>query len=357
MSPRKAPYRLRYKFELKYPSKEGVLVPSHGSGPRCDVSYNPDDDGPWTTVQIMRIDNDDVENYMCLMPRYYAIPLILINKQLAFYEAQCRPDGTPLPPSSSCKIKQRELREYSYLWALRCRFLQAVFEMNHNRVVDERFRYDGIHGFLHRMYRRFGHDTYQRVAYWREEIKKGRVPYSVPDIADMGECEVHNRPMTTGLLAFYLPPLSFFLSFFHFRSLFLSHRIHLFPLFFASFLLDPFISITIIIKIKIRSGEGWRGLYFILFPHMIDPRRWRRRPQPFHINYYICSFLFGDMTLSSCFSSPPYRLASLSSRGDDKQHTYPCFSMEPRQPGIHPRRQGQATIRELARVARGPQGS
>jgi hypothetical protein len=220
MSPRKAPYRLRYKFELKYPSKEGVLVPSHGSGPRCDVSYNPDDDGPWTTVQIMRIDNDDVENYMCLMPRYYAIPLILINKQLAFYEAQCRPDGTPLPPSSSCKIKQRELREYSYLWALRCRFLQAVFEMNHNRVVDERFRYDGFHGFLHRMYRRFGHDTYQRVAYWREEIKKGRVPYSVPDIADMGECEVHDRPMTTGCWHFiclrFLSFFSFF--FFHFRS-------------------------------------------------------------------------------------------------------------------------------------------
>ncbi|KAI0273886.1 hypothetical protein BGY98DRAFT_108712 [Russula aff. rugulosa BPL654] len=104
-------------------------------------------------------------------------------------------------------------------------FPPGRFEMNHNRVVDERFRYDGIHGFLHRMYRRFGHDTYQRVAYWREEIKKGRVPYSVPDIADMGECEVHNRPM-----AFYLPPLSFF--FFHTVSTSF--------LFFASFLLDPF---------------------------------------------------------------------------------------------------------------------
>ncbi len=82
----------------------------------------------------MRIDSDEVENYACAMPRYYAIPLILINKQLTFYEAQCRLDGTPFPPSSSCgKIKQRELKEYSYLWRLRCRFLQAIFDMNHER--------------------------------------------------------------------------------------------------------------------------------------------------------------------------------------------------------------------------------
>jgi hypothetical protein len=135
----------------------------------------------------MRVDGDDVEDYACLMPRYYAIPLILINKQLAFYEAQCRPDGTPLPSSSSCGIKQRELREYSYLWRLRCRFLQAVFDMNHERVLNERWRYDGIHGFLHRMYRRFGHDRRQRTTYWKEEIKEGRVPYAAPGIAEMGE--------------------------------------------------------------------------------------------------------------------------------------------------------------------------
>jgi len=136
----------------------------------------------------MRIEDDDVENYSCIMPRVYAIPLMLINKQLTFYEAQCHPDGTPLPPSSSCGIKQRELREYSYLWQLRCRFLQAVFDMNHERFLTERWRYDGIHGFLHRMYKRFGHDTYQRLAYWREEIKEGRVPYTAPEISEMGEC-------------------------------------------------------------------------------------------------------------------------------------------------------------------------
>lgn len=189
MSPRRPPYRSRYKKEYDYPTKGGgALLPSHGDGPRCKVDYDPNDDGPWTTLRIMRIDeNDVVEDYSCAMPRYYAIPLILINKRLAFYEAQCHPDGTPLPPSSSCGIRQRELREYSYFWHLRCRFLQAVFEMNHERLLNERWRYDGIHGFLHRMYRRFGHDKSQRFAYWRGEIKEGRMPYSAPDIAEMGE--------------------------------------------------------------------------------------------------------------------------------------------------------------------------
>ncbi len=188
MSPKKTPYRLGYKLELSYPNKGGLLSPSHGCGPRCRVDYDPNDDGSWTTLQIMRIDNDEVENYACAMPHYYAIPLILINKQLTFYEAQCCPDGTPLSPSSGCsKIKQRELMEYTYLWRLRCRFLQAIFDMNHERRLDERWRYDGFHGFLHRMYRRFGHDTHQRLAYWRKEIKEGRVPYTAPDIAEMGE--------------------------------------------------------------------------------------------------------------------------------------------------------------------------
>lgn len=161
----------------------------------------------------MRVDGDDVENYAFAMPRYYAIPLILINKQLTFYEAQCHPDGTPLPPSSSCGIKQRELREYTYLWQLRCRFLEAVFDLNHKRFLNERWRFDGFHGFLHRMYRRFGHGTYQRLAYWREEIKEGRVPYTAPEIAEMGECVSSYRrcqtiPVCTGICLrdfFFLP--------------------------------------------------------------------------------------------------------------------------------------------------------
>ncbi len=59
--------------------------------------------------------------------------------------------------------------------------------MNHERRLDERWRYDGIHGILRRMYRRFGHATYQRLAYWREEINEGRVPYTAPNIAEMDE--------------------------------------------------------------------------------------------------------------------------------------------------------------------------
>jgi hypothetical protein len=199
-----------------YPVKGGVLRPSHGDGPRCKVHYDPKDDGPLTTVQIMRIDDDGVEDYSCAMPRYYAIPLILINKQLTFYEAQCHPDGTWLPPSSSCGIKQRDLREYSYFWRLRECFLEAVFDMNHDRILNERWRYDGIHGFLHRMYRRFGHDEPQRIAYWREEIKEGRVPYAAPDIARMGE-SVH--PECPSALDFFIPrTASIYTSFFRFVS-------------------------------------------------------------------------------------------------------------------------------------------
>jgi hypothetical protein len=189
MSPKKIlhPYRLAYKQEIPYPTH--LLAPSHGSGPRCKVDYNPGDDGPWTTLRIMRVEdnNIDVEEYTCAMPRYYAIPLILINKRLAFYEAQCHPNGAPLrlANGSPC-LKQRELREYTYLWKLRCKFLQTVFDMNHERCLDERWMCDRIHGYLHRMYRRYGHDTYQRYAYWRDELKKGRVPYTTPDIADMG---------------------------------------------------------------------------------------------------------------------------------------------------------------------------
>ncbi|KAH9988106.1 hypothetical protein BJV74DRAFT_470072 [Russula compacta] len=120
------------------------------------------------------------------MPRYYAIPLILLNKRLAFFEAQCRPDGTPLPlADGSCSLKQHNVREYAYLWRLRSRFLQAVFDMNHERRLDDRWRFESFHGYLYRMYRRYGHDSYQRLAYWRDEIKEGRVPYTKPDITEM----------------------------------------------------------------------------------------------------------------------------------------------------------------------------
>lgn len=213
------PFRKGYRSELPYPSRRGkLLLPTHGSGPRCRVEHNPSDDGPWSTLQIMRVDEDrdqvEVEEYTCAVPRYYAVPLILMNKRLAFFEASCHPDGTPLtlpvshPTPTAININpdndndrddgvdgrgvvmvtQCDLPEYSYLWRLRTRFLQAIFDMNHQRRLDERWRYDPIHGFVHRLYRRYGHDVYQRAAYWRDEINAARVPYATPDIADMGVC-------------------------------------------------------------------------------------------------------------------------------------------------------------------------
>lgn len=130
---------------------------------------------------------DKVEDYTCAMPRYYAIPLIIINKVLAYVEAQCRPDGTPLTGSKTQKIRKRDLRDYSYLWRLRQSFLKAIFEMNHDSRLNEQWRYEKIHGFLYRMYRRFGHDPPQRLLYHKEEIEHGRKPYTEPDIAGMGE--------------------------------------------------------------------------------------------------------------------------------------------------------------------------
>ncbi|KAF8480022.1 hypothetical protein DFH94DRAFT_681832 [Russula ochroleuca] len=198
MSFKKVPYRKSYKKEMPYPTRGSMLLPNHGCGPRCQVDYNPKDDGPWTTLQIMRIlDGDQVEPHTCAMPRYYAIPLILINKHLAFYEAQCHADGTPLVPSSSGSIRQRELREYNYLWRLRYRFLKEIFDMNHEPRLNERWRYVGIHGYLYRMYNRFGHDVHQRYAYWREEIKERRVPYTTPDVADMDWEAYIQEDMTT----------------------------------------------------------------------------------------------------------------------------------------------------------------
>jgi hypothetical protein len=197
MPPKKVvPYREGYKFETRFPKKRSVLLtPIHGAGPRCRVDYNPDDDGLWAMLQIMRVDDDQTEDYRCAMPHYYAIPLILMNKRIAYFEAQCAPDSTPFPAGDgTVGLKQRELKEYAYLWRVRCRFLQDVFDMNHERELDEAWRCDRIHGFVHRTYKRYGHDAYQRHAYWRDEIEAGRMPYTTPDIADMGTCRRCCRP-------------------------------------------------------------------------------------------------------------------------------------------------------------------
>jgi len=190
MAPKKGvPHRIGFTNEPRFPkNRRNLLKPVHGATPRCRVDYSPEDDGPWTAIQIMRIDEDgSIEHYMCAMPRYYAIPLILLNKRLAYAEAQCTPDGTPLSLGDGSQgLKLRDLKEFTYLWRVRCRFLQGVFDMNHEQQLDEAWRWDRIHGYMHRTYKRYGHDISQRYAYWKDEIEAGRMPYSKPDIADMG---------------------------------------------------------------------------------------------------------------------------------------------------------------------------
>ncbi|KAF8270019.1 hypothetical protein EI94DRAFT_1723649 [Lactarius quietus] len=189
MAPKKGvPHRIGFTNEPRFPkNRRNLLKPVHGATPRCRVDYSPEDDGPWTAIQIMRIDEDgSIEHYMCAMPRYYAIPLILLNKRLAYAEAQCTPDGTPLSLGDGSQgLKLRDLKEFTYLWRVRCRFLQGVFDMNHEQQLDEAWRWDRIHGYMHRTYKRYGHDISQRYAYWKDEIEAGRMPYSKPDIADM----------------------------------------------------------------------------------------------------------------------------------------------------------------------------
>lgn len=197
-----------YKNETRY-SLKSLVTPTHGDGPRCEVDYNSNDDGPWTTLRIKDVTRDNVEDYTTAMPRYYAIPLILINKMLAYVESQCRPDGTPLP-GNHCKV--RDLRDYSYLWRLRENFLKAIFAMNHDIRLDEQWRWEGIQGFLHRMYRRFGHNPGERLRYSREEMAAGRRPYCIPDLAKMGEFAGVPYVFTSLQVPHFPPSLYFFRS-------------------------------------------------------------------------------------------------------------------------------------------------
>ena len=159
----------------------------------------------------MRIDDDPTEHYACAMPRYYAIPVILLNKRLAYFEAQCAPDGTPFPlGDGSPGLNLRERKEYTYLWRLRCRFLQAVFDMNHERQLDEAWQCDTIHGYVHRTYKRYGHDTYQRHAYWKGELEAGRMPYATPALAEMGMCFLRRRNQSLPYPALPLPAAEYF---------------------------------------------------------------------------------------------------------------------------------------------------
>jgi hypothetical protein len=117
-SPRKPPYRPGYKSEIAYPNKGERFFPRMDVAPvaRLIMVRTMTDPGPHCESYVsMRMTLPKTTHAQCLATTVleYRIPLILINKQLAFYEAQCHPDDTPLPPSSSCGIKQREMREYT----------------------------------------------------------------------------------------------------------------------------------------------------------------------------------------------------------------------------------------------------
>ncbi|KAH9952747.1 hypothetical protein BGW80DRAFT_1259884 [Lactifluus volemus] len=108
----------------RYPTSRSLLVPEHGRSPRCSVDINVGDDSPVTQLRILTIEDGNEEEHRCNMPRCYAIPLILINKRLAFYEAQCHPNGVPLHlANGSPTIRTKERMDYTYLWHLRPREL------------------------------------------------------------------------------------------------------------------------------------------------------------------------------------------------------------------------------------------
>jgi len=110
-----------------------------------------------------------------------------MNKRLAYFEAQCSPNGKPIKlADGSVGIRQSQMKEYTYLWKTRCRFLEAIYDMNHDRRLNENWQCEKVHGYVHRTYKRYGHDLAQRRAYWRDEIDAGRIPYDTPGIAEMG---------------------------------------------------------------------------------------------------------------------------------------------------------------------------
>jgi hypothetical protein len=187
---RSQPHKAGYKGERSYPTERVQFSPEHGIGPRCRVLYEPNRGGTFAVLSILNVDGDNEETIPAIIPRYYAIPLILINKYLAFIEAHFDPEGRPL--NHFC-LKLQDTREYAYLWRLREVFLQEIVYFNTSRdfrssgLLDPNWQFDKIHGFLHRMYKRFRHDNRGRYLYWRQECSENRVPYTTPDIKDMGE--------------------------------------------------------------------------------------------------------------------------------------------------------------------------
>lgn len=131
----------------------------------------------------------------CLMPKVYAIPLMLINKQLAFFESLRTETGAvrKMPPEkSNLQLRKAQLLEYTYLWRLRTEFLQAIYDAEYDaeaghQDLGPQWRWPPIHGYLVREYRGWGHNLAQREAYWREARQSDRVPYEDERIEDLGQ--------------------------------------------------------------------------------------------------------------------------------------------------------------------------
>ncbi|KAI0267411.1 hypothetical protein BC834DRAFT_76935 [Gloeopeniophorella convolvens] len=188
---RQGPHRKGFKSEIAFPTKQAAQeIPVRGTGPRCRVEYGLVD-GPWSMLKIMHVereDGEDTEEFICAMPRCYAAPLTLLNKRLAYFDAQRRPDGVSLTRARDERpsLRQVDRLEFTYLWSVRQHFLQAVLDMNHSAALDEQWRCPELHGFVYRTYHHFGHTTAQRERYWRAELDAGRAPYATPDIDKMG---------------------------------------------------------------------------------------------------------------------------------------------------------------------------
>lgn len=178
-----------YKDWMRFPKTPNM--PERGDGPRCKVLL--DSNGPWTRVLIMSVHESvdghvETEEYICLMPRCYAIPLMMINKAVAFYESLRQPNGFAIDfpaKEKDLRLTWRNMREYTYIWRLRHAFLDAIYAANHEEVLDENWRWKKIHGYLYREYSRYGHTRSQRRLYRDDEKAKGRTPYTVPDVSEM----------------------------------------------------------------------------------------------------------------------------------------------------------------------------
>lgn len=194
---------LGFAGEIGYPTRQ--CLPARGDGPRCEVVWE-HGDGPWAMVIILYVEYTDkgppkTEYIDCLMPRCYAIPLMLINKQLAFFESLRTENGDvrEMPKETAIlQLKKRQLLEYTYLWRLRTEFLQAIYDAEYDaeagiQDLGPHWRWPPIHGYLVREYHGWGHNSVQRESYWKDARRSGRVPYEDTKVEDLGQSQRPQR--------------------------------------------------------------------------------------------------------------------------------------------------------------------